>query len=81
MEPMPFLWYLSLPWRTGIFCSVMPFLIILALRKLIYSGEGLAFTVGYWEMPLLWVYMPTARFTWLDYLRDAASLSSQCFFS
>ena len=28
----------------------MPFLIILAMRKLAYSDEGLAFTVGYWEI-------------------------------
>ncbi|TVM03229.1 MAG: hypothetical protein CV087_06285 [Candidatus Brocadia sp. WS118] len=46
---LPFLKGISLFfWSFGL-CWV-PFLIILAVRKLIYSGEGLTFTVGYWEI-------------------------------
>ncbi|MCF6156328.1 MAG: hypothetical protein E3K36_14040 [Candidatus Brocadia sp.] len=35
-------------WSFGLWW--MPFLIILTLRKLIYSDEGLSFTIGYWEI-------------------------------
>jgi len=46
---LPFLKGISLLfWSFGLWW--IPFLIILAMRKLIYSGEGLAFTVGYWEI-------------------------------
>lgn len=46
---LPFLKGISLLfWSFGLWW--MPFLIILAIRKLAYSEEGLAFTVGYWEV-------------------------------
>ncbi|MEP9410663.1 MAG: tellurite resistance/C4-dicarboxylate transporter family protein [Candidatus Brocadia sp.] len=46
---LPFLKGISLLfWSFGLWW--MPFLIILAMRKLIYSDGGLAFTVGYWEI-------------------------------
>jgi tellurite resistance protein TehA-like permease len=46
---LPFLKGISLLfWSFGLWW--MPLLIILAMRKLIYSGEGLPFTVGYWEI-------------------------------
>lgn len=46
---LPFLKGISLLfWSFGLWW--MPFLIILALRKLAYSDEGTLFTVGYWEI-------------------------------
>lgn len=46
---LPFLKGISLLfWSFGLWW--VPFLIILAMRKLAYSDEGLAFTVGYWEI-------------------------------
>lgn len=46
---LPFLKGISLLfWSFGLWW--MPFLIILTLRKLIYSDEGLSFTIGYWEI-------------------------------
>lgn len=46
---LPFLKGVSLFfWSFGLWW--VPFLIILAIRKLICSGEGFAFTVGYWEI-------------------------------
>ncbi|GAN34323.1 MAG: hypothetical protein DYG83_04565 [Candidatus Brocadia sp. AMX2] len=46
---LPFLKGISLLfWSFGLWW--MPFLIILAMRKLICSDEGLTFTVGYWEI-------------------------------
>ncbi|MFN3532110.1 MAG: tellurite resistance/C4-dicarboxylate transporter family protein [Candidatus Brocadia sp.] len=46
---LPFLKGISLLfWSFGLWW--IPFLIILAMRRLIYSEEGLVFTVGYWEI-------------------------------
>ncbi len=46
---LPFLKGISLLfWSFGLWW--MPFLIILTLRKLVYSDECLSFTIGYWEI-------------------------------
>ncbi len=46
---LPFLKGISLLfWSFGLWW--MPFLIVLAIRKLIYGEEALTFTVGYWEI-------------------------------
>ncbi len=49
MEFLPFLKGISLFfWSAGLWW--LPFLIILAIRKQVFSKEGLVFTVGYWEV-------------------------------
>lgn len=49
MEFLPFLKGISLFfWSAGLWW--LPFLIILAIRKQVFSKEGLVFTVGYWEI-------------------------------
>jgi len=46
---LPFLKGISLFfWSAGLWW--LPFLVILAIRKQAYSGEGMAFTEGYWEI-------------------------------
>lgn len=46
---LPFLKGISLFfWSVGLWW--LPFLVILAIRKQAYSGEGLVFTEGYWEV-------------------------------
>ena len=49
MEFLPFLKGISLFfWSAGLWW--LPFLIVLAIRKQVFSKEGLVFTVGYWEI-------------------------------
>lgn len=49
MDFLPFIKGISLFfWSFGLWW--LPYLVILAIRKLAYSDEGLLFTVGYWEV-------------------------------